>query len=195
MEHSQGRHDVSVYELRTDPNRYANFALMNPMDEVIYDVFDGRPLRETWKTVSITAADEDDDEAELSDYALLGTVPIFSLRAMERLPDLLKPAGELLPLRYRRGEYFAYNVTRLLDALDERESVVKRFSTGEVMSVDQYVFRPQVVDRAALFKIPQLPKAHVFVTDPLVERVHAEGLTGFVFHRLWSSSGNRAGLM
>jgi hypothetical protein len=177
MEPSQDRNDVSVFELRTDPKRYANFALVNPADEVIYDVFDGRPLKETWRAVSITAADEEDNEAELSDYALLGTVPVFSLRATERLLDLLKAHGELLPLRYRRGEYFAYNVTRMIDGLDERKSVIKRFSTGEVMSVSRYVFRPEVVDRAAVFKIPQLPKAYVFVTDSFVERTQREGLT------------------
>src|SRR6266566_9865312 len=117
MGHSPDSREASVFRLQADPGKYCDFALVHAADESIYDGFDGNPLRATWKPVSITAADEDDSKAELADHALLGTVPAFSLRAVDSLLDLLKPGGELLPLRYPRGEYFAYNVTQVIDAL------------------------------------------------------------------------------
>ncbi len=177
---------MKIFELKADPKRYCNFALTDPTDNWIYNnAFNGRPLAAQWKTARITAADEDDATAELPDFALLGIVPVFSLRGMEALLDILKAAGELLPLRYPRGEYFAFNVTRVVDALDEDESKVQRFADGSVMSVSRYAFYPERVRDLPIFKIPELPKAYVFVSDAFVQRVADAELVGFHFKPLW----------
>ncbi len=101
------------------------------------------------------------------------------------LLDLLKPSGELLPLRYSVAEYLAYNVTRVIDALDEDSSSIVRFPTGRVMSISKYSFVPDLVGSSAIFKIPQLPKAHVFVTDEFARRVQESRLSGFTFLKVW----------
>ena len=163
--------------------------LLNPVPECdIFRKFDGSPLAPQWFPASITAADEDDASAELRDFALLGTVPIFSLRALDVLLDLLKANGELLPLRYPRREYFAYNVTLLLPALDESASTIERVSTGRILFIDKYVFRPGVLEGVVLFTIIQRPKAFVFLTDRFVKRVKSARLTGFSFPLLWTTS-------
>lgn len=178
---------MNIFELQTDPKRYSNFALAYPEREgAIYDAFDGRPLATQWAAPVVIPADEDDHVAEFGDFALLGTAPVFSLHALESLLDLLRPNGEVLPLRCKCGEYFAYNVTRVLPALDEAASSITRFSTGRVMSISRYVFRPDFLGDVAVFKIPELPKAYVFVTDAFVERVLATGLTGLTFGLLWT---------
>ncbi|MGH7635195.1 MAG: imm11 family protein, partial [Gemmatimonadaceae bacterium] len=140
-----------------------------------------------WRTVPIRAADEDDATAQLADHALLGTVPVFSVRAVNRLLDFLTRGGELLPLRYGRAEYMAYNVTRVIDALDEKASSIARFPSGNVMSIATYVFRSDLLASVPIFKIPQLPRAHVFVTDEFVSRVAESDLTGFRFSLLWTN--------
>lgn len=178
---------MNVFELQTDPTRYSNFALAHPArDGAIHDAFSGQPLAANWKAPVVVAADDDQNVAEFADFALLGTIPVFSLRALEALLDLLKPNGEALPLRCKCGEYFAYNVTRVLPALDEANSSITRFSTGRVMSIGRYVFRPEQLGGAAVFKIPELPKAYVFVVDSFVERARATGLTGLTFSLLWT---------
>ena len=134
------------------------------------------------------AADEDDSSAELGDYALLGTVPVFSATAVDALLDLLEKNGELLPVRYSRKEYMAYNVTRVIDALDERQSTILRFTTGRIMSITKYAFDPELLINAPIFKIPQLPLAYVFVSDVFVNRVRDKGLTGFSFRPTWIAS-------
>ena len=179
---------MKIFELKTEPKRYCDFALVNPGDAWIYgDAFNGRPMAAHWKALRITAADEDDATAELADFALLGIVPVFSLRAVDVLLDLLKPAGEVLPLRHRRGEFFAFNVTRVVDALDEAHSKVMKFSDGNVMAVSQYHFVEDRLRGLAMFKIPQLRKAYVFVSESFVQRVEQAGLTGFRFQYLWGA--------
>jgi hypothetical protein len=174
-----------VFELQTHRTRYCSFALVNSRDAAIYDAFNGESLVASWRPVTITAADEEDAEAELGDYALLGVVPVFSWRAVEAMGDLLRPNGELLPLRYHRGDYVAYNVTRIIDALDEEASSILRFRDGKVMAIQEYIFRPDRLVGATIFKIPQLPKAFVFVTGEFARRVEDSALTGFHFRKLW----------
>jgi hypothetical protein len=176
---------VRVYELGTDLDRFNVFAPSSTRDDGIYNRFDTRPIAGEWRTVEISAADADDSTARFGDYTLLGTIPVFSLRALEALAPVLKDNGEVLPLRYPRGEYFAYNVTRVLDALNEEESLIERFpSSGRVMSISKYVFLQDRVQEAWIFKIPQQPRAFVFVTQRFVDLVDQSGLTGFEFRLL-----------
>jgi uncharacterized protein DUF1629 len=180
---------MTMFELKTDPNRFCNFALVNPReDSWIWTGFDGRPLAPAWTPVRMTAADEDDDRAELGDYALLGTVPVFSATAVEVLLDLLRPNAELLPVRYARREYMACNVSRFIDALDEGMSSIRRFSSGGVMSISKYVFKEQLLGDAPIFKIPQLRLGYVFVSDVFLSRVQENKLTGFYFRPTWIAS-------
>ncbi|MFL5612996.1 MAG: imm11 family protein [Gemmatimonadaceae bacterium] len=180
---------MRIFELKTDPNRYCDFALSKPeADGWINTAFDGRPLANNWTPVQMQVADQDDSCAELADYALLGTVPVFSAAAVDVLLDLLRPNGELLPLRYPRKEYMAYNVTRVTDALDEQQSSVIRFTTGRVMSITKYVFNEEALINAPIFKITQLPLAYVFVSDVFVKRIQESSLTGFIFRPTWVTS-------
>lgn len=175
---------TQIYRLMPDNDRFHNFALRDEAKSEVYRRFDGRPLRDSWVPLEITAADTDDELAMLGDHALLGTIPVLSRRAVDALRDLLEPAGEFLPLVYERAEYMAFNVTRIIDALDEGKSTINRFSDGRVMSVEKYAFRPATIDANAVFKIPQLRRAFIFATDPLPAAVKESHLTGFVFSSL-----------
>jgi hypothetical protein len=180
---------MRILELKTDPNKYCDFALSKPREDGwINSAFDGRSLAGNWTPVQMEAADEDDITADLGDYALLGTVPVFSATAVDALLDLLRPNGELLPVRYSRKEYMAYNVSRVIDALDESQSAITRFTTGRIMSITKYVFDEDLLISAPIFKIPQLPLAYVFVSEVFVNRVRDTGLTGFSFRPTWITS-------
>jgi hypothetical protein len=113
-----------------------------------------------------------------TDFPSFGGVPVFSQRAIEALRDLLEPCGEILPLRCHEGTYFAYNVTRLVDALDEAQSELERFSSGRIMWIERPVFFPDRLAGEVIFKVPQSPN-RTFVTDPFVRRIWERGLVGF----------------
>jgi hypothetical protein len=82
--------------------------------------------------------------------------------------------------------YFAFNTTTIIDALDEDHSQLKRFVDGGIMWIDKYEFFPKKLASAAIFKVPQLVRSLVYVTDDFVKRVNKAKLTGFVFVQLWS---------
>lgn len=174
-----------VYRLEPEDDRFHNFALVEESAGTIFHLFDGTPRGSEWQPLEIMAVDTDDELASLGDHALLGTIPVFSERAVAALKDVLETHGELLPLIYSRQPYFAFNVTRIVDGLDEERSRVKRFSSGRIMSVDEFVFTAEHLGGHQIFRIPQLLRAFVFVTDAFVERVRNSNLQGFHFRTVW----------
>lgn len=179
---------MRVYALKPDLKEYPLFAVDGDLPPNFYWEFDGRRQAAGWKTRTISAADEDDAITPLPDLAVVGVLPAFSVRAVEALLPLVKPNGELLPLRHRRAEYMLYNVMTVADALDEGASSLTRFTgSGRVMSIERFVFDPVAVQDLHVFRIPQLLRGHVFVTDAFVDAVEANGLTGFNLAPVWST--------
>src|SRR4051794_8074671 len=113
---------MKIYRLLPDNDHFHNFALSNGSKSEVFRRFDGRPMRDGWRPPAITAADTDDELALLADHALLGAIPLFSERAVQILGGVLDMCGELLPVDYPRKKYFAFNVTKLVDALDQKRS-------------------------------------------------------------------------
>lgn len=117
-----------------------------------------------------------------------GIIPVFSQRAVEALADLLLAHGEILPLTCVEGAYFAYNVTRLIDALDLQRSDYHQFSSGVIFDISRHEFRPDRLRDAVIFKLPQMPGPGEFVTDVFVRRVEQARLQGFSLKEVWSEA-------
>lgn len=183
---------ITVFELGSTPSAFCNFAFVDQANDKLFRLFDGRSHTERWTLPAITAADEPDATAELGDFAFLGTIPVLSARAVRELRTLIESRAEILPLRYSRREYYALNVLRVVDALDEESSEIERFDNGRVMAINRFSFRPDALNGETIFRIPQLQRGYTFVTDSFVERVQAHELLGFSFKKVWCSadSGN-----
>ncbi len=122
----------------------------------------GRLRRQAWRLLSVS------------------TAPVFTGRAVEALGDLLEGCGELLPLAVvGGGEAYAFNITRVSDALDRDRSEFDYYRSGGIMSVEEYVFDTAAVAEETIFKLPIRTKTVEYVTDRFRDRVEQAGLTGF----------------
>jgi hypothetical protein len=102
------------------------------------------------------------------------------------LGEILEENGEILTLSCTEGEYFAFNVATSIDALDESLSDIRRFeSSGRIMRAVRYAFFGDRLKGAAIFKVPQIPRSEVYVTDRFQKVVIDNHLTGFDFASLW----------
>ncbi len=112
--------------------------------------------------------------------------PAFSRRACDALRDLLEPNGELLPLDSDAGEYYFYNITTVIDALDLKKSKGAFFDSGIAIGdlMDYFWFHPAKLAGATIFRVPDVP-ACALVTRTFIDRVHEAGLNGFDFIKLW----------
>ena len=121
---------MNVFELAPDCNRYQNLVFASKKDWAILDQFDEGRLIQSWTPPSVKVLRDDKFNRNLppGDFPHLAVaVPVFSLRAVNVLRGMLEENGQILPLSCTEGEYYAFNVTTFIDALDESHSEVKRF--------------------------------------------------------------------
>ena len=188
--------DLDVYVLSADSNHYDNlrFATEADIDRSL-DGFGGEPMAAGWEPIRVEVHPPEFPVGPdtTTDFPGLGGVTVFNARAAEALSDLLEGRGELLALEVEGGgdpyrELYAFNVTRLSDALDEQRSELIHFDDGErIMDVERFAFDPGKLVGETVFKLEQMPNWYVFVTGALVRRVEEAGLRGFSFdRRVWS---------
>lgn len=113
-------------------------------------------------------------------------LPAFSRRACDALRDFLEPNGELLPLESEVGEYYYYNITTVVDALDIKKSKCKFWCDPPTtaVSIDYFAFHEKKLAGRSVFRIIERPIMTI-VTDQFVKRVHEAGLNGFQFNKIW----------
>lgn len=111
-------------------------------------------------------------------------IPAFSRRAVDALRPFLVTNGELLPLVSPVGEYYAYNTTTVLDALDERRSDIEWIDKGLGMASPStfrsFVFKHETLKDASIFQIVQTPGV-IYVTQSFVDAARKAVLRGMVF--------------
>jgi hypothetical protein len=179
---------MNIFILDPDCNRYQNLVFPSKGDWAILRQFGGRNLLPSWTAPVVEVLRDKKFNRNLppSDFPTLSPgVPVFSSRAVSVLNDILLGNGEILPLSCSEGEYYAFNVTTFIDALDESNSEVERFKCdGRIMQINKYVFLGDGLGGATIFKIPE-SRMNIFVTDIFRKKVIDNGLTGFKFVNVW----------
>lgn len=180
--------NMKIYSLEPDLDRYSMFVTARESDCGIGTQFDGTALTGIWRPIYVEATTDEENgrPLPLGDFSVIGTVPVFSRRAASELEEILLPNGELLPLITTHGDFYAFNVTRVIDALDEGASAIRYFKSGNLKDVTRYSFRPEAL-QSSIFKIPQLVRSDVFVTDEFVYRSTRSNLLGFAFRLLYET--------
>jgi hypothetical protein len=161
---------------------------VNQGDFEVFRGFDGLPRSQSWRPIAVRLIKKSDDRLlAASDVPWLGKhAPVLRRKALEAMSDLLRADGEVLPLACPEADLNVFNATRVLDALDEeRSSLVKFPSSGRTMTIKEHAFRPAALDGANLFKIPQMLRGSVIVTDQVVKRVEGARLRGVAFRKVW----------
>ncbi len=181
---------MNIFVLGPDVEGYQQLEFVREKDwDRLYDEFEGEAMRATWQppAIKIVRPDKGDQVLPAGDYPRFSiSIPTFSERAVKVLGKFLTENGEVLPLKCKQGCYFAYNVTRFVDALDEVNCECDRFDDGGIFNFIRVEFHKEKVGKFPIFKVPQCPRGDVFVTDDFVQRVLDGGLVGFQFRKMWS---------
>jgi hypothetical protein len=178
---------MKVYILDADVNKFRGIYYINEEDVVEFNRrFDGTPMKGKWtgeeKFAFVPRRLPKGDTPGLSSH-----IPVFSSLAATVLGDFLESSGELLPIICDEEKHFLFNVTQVIDSLDDANSELKLFDDGEIMYIDRYSFIKERLIGVRIFKLPQRPLGWVYATDLLVDRVKAARLKGFKFRLVWSS--------
>jgi hypothetical protein len=205
---------MNVYELDREKddegfNLYqklivAELEVSNRLEEYesCYGWFNNRqPIGDAWFSIQVVESKSTYSHMP-GDYPLVAALPydvitpVFSEQAAEALADLLESNGELLPLVCDFGRYYAFNITREVEALDEELSEFKLYSElhenllaniPDFLCLSKYEFYPDRVADLNIFMLPHRNRHNVpLVTDRFVQRVQDANLKGFAFKLLWS---------
>ena len=184
---------MRIYEPRVRPNFEWVLPVRDSDHEVLWSL-NGISRRAAWQPMPVARLwvdDEGEPRTEADLPWLGGHVLVLRERAAGLLAPLLERHGELLPLSCPDADLWLFNVLTVVDALDEENSEIIRFDDGDILNVERYAFRPDTAAGPAVFKVPQLLRGPLFVSDEFVGAVEAAGLTGPEFSELWSSGTRR----
>jgi hypothetical protein len=148
----------------------------------------GESKRDTWQPYE--ARWERESGRPLPDFTMLMDIPVFTTEAYQALAPVLDGRGETLPLTVTDAppDAVAFNVTRVVDALDEERSEIKRMSSGRVMRIGRPVFIPERVAGETIFKVTTYPRA-LYVTGAFLEAAEAAGVQGMRLSENWAGDG------
>jgi hypothetical protein len=130
----------------------------------------------------LVTEDEHGRPLRSADFPWLGShVLILRDRAVETVGSILDDYGELLPLDCEQANLWLLNVCRIVDALDEEESDLIRFSTGRIMKIQKAVFRDKLLSDAHIFKLPQMVRGSIYLTEDVAQQIQQARLQGIGF--------------
>ena len=123
---------------------------------------------------------------EFQDFSALDFIlPVFNSKACEILKQFLEPNGELLKIDSPKGDYYFYNVTNILDALNVERSKLEYLRKPALASdITYFSFNEDIIKNQSIFRFYEFPMMLV-VSDKFVETVKKHNLTGFDFKKIW----------
>jgi hypothetical protein len=122
---------------------------------------------------------------------MVSSLLIFRQEAIRALGPLLTSNGELLPLRCSDAELSIFNPTRVLDALDEERSEVRRVA-GPIIAIKRHAFKTEVIEGVDVFKITSMRASPIFVSGSFVRAWRAAGLRQLNFRLVWPDAGDQS---
>ncbi|MGB8455800.1 MAG: DUF1629 domain-containing protein [Anaerocolumna sp.] len=179
-----------IWKMDTNLNGFASLSSLDHDKSFEISInFDGRRFGSKWNPLEYTKYYEH-KELPLSDapFSVPG-IPIFSIKAIECLKEVLGKNMEILPVYIDEQEFYLLNVLEVVDCLDYDKSEIKYFS-GEpkrIMKIVKYAFIEQKLNGKNIFRIKEQKRAGLFVTDKFKEAVEKSGLEGFEFREVWGS--------
>ncbi len=185
---------AEVYVLDFDANNFASLHTLDEDDLDRFEPLDGTPMAPAWQPVK-TRWVTNDGTRPIPDFSTLSSAPVFNARALAVLGDLLEGRGELLPLDVEDADdHYAFNCTRLSEALDEQRSELAYFRSGRVMAVDRFEFDSRELAGETIFKITQEPRSAEYVSALVRRRAEEAGLTGFLWEPpVWTATPPASG--
>lgn len=175
-------------------NSSEGYELCQPVEQNDFErinvLINGVVRRQSWLPINMRVITKDEGEAlRESDSPWLGShALIFRKRAVEKLRVLLEEYGELLPLAATGVELYVYNPTTVLDALDESASGARRFSSGRIMNITRYVFKPEIIRNSGIFKLSCVRVSPTFAHQEFVDLWAAANLRGLEFKLIYEES-------
>ncbi|MBM6406039.1 hypothetical protein JQN72_17520 [Phycicoccus sp. CSK15P-2] len=153
----------------TDP---AHFEVIRRLPE--------RPRASEWTPIRMTLLKADDQGRphQRADLPWLGSeVLVLRDQAIEPVGGLLQSYGDVLPLQCEGARLALFSAQAVAGVLDEEHSDMVRFSSGRIMALRSPAFHTAALGDRQAFKLAEMPRGDLYITEQLVEAIRATGMT------------------
>jgi hypothetical protein len=190
-----------IYEYRPDFRRFSSLEFVDEQQSsllirLLYSdpestrAYDCPMIRVRRATEGYMATEPNDLPFGDTPALMFGCIAL-SRRAMNALQPMLQLWGRFIPIVCEDCEGWDYRllqVTKVIDALDQERTEIKRWPDGRVREpIRRPIFREDAVATAFAFQVPGY-WGNVFLTDLFMQRVREAGLTGFDCPLVWPYS-------
>lgn len=175
---------MKVWELKNSPLTDVARLVYADDADITADVFDakGEPLHwERRPRVEVFVEPRKKPKPRVDISALRPGTLVLNARAKQVIGDFLSQFGQLLELDVQGAVEWFYNVTHVIDCLDEANSQKRADGT---ISKEQF-FANKIPQEPALFKVPRTARTRIYANDSarslLEEMLKSAGLSGATF--------------
>jgi hypothetical protein len=172
--------NIEVWRYNARSENHLSLALAEDEDfTFFYNHFVGQAMGEIWHSPRLEILCKKKKLLDFVSWDL--AVPVISERAKISLSPLISPYAEMLPLIILRGiQYYAVNVTCVVDCVDLDRSETTKYEDGSIANIDWYAFQNNRLPNVPIFKVPECYR-DVFVTRTFVEEIIQKNLRGAIF--------------
>lgn len=139
---------------------------------------------ENWVDVPLVASKHtEQNKLPLPDISFVNvSTLLLNAKSYDILHPYIKEFAQFFEISTNCGQWYAVNVTNIVDCLDLDNSRIQRFpSTGRVMRIDEYVFHDEAIKDNHLFLLPESRNSFPYATEYFKGLVEGNGLTGIKF--------------
>jgi hypothetical protein len=152
-----------------------------------------RRIADQWKPLRFRSVIEDEGEilAPVDAPWMSSSALVLKPSARAFIEPLFGSSVEYVPIVGTvYDELYYVHVLQHTDVLDLDRSEIKRFpSSGRIMRIVQHQFLRGVEAAGPIFKLSQMPRESLYVSEAVVSAIAHSGLTGFAFRQVWSDQG------
>ena len=183
---------MNIYKVHEDVKNYQTIC---PTDESIYDTdileFNCLSKINAWTKSDFFVFNP---KSKKSDFPhLIPGCLVVSEHAANYVGDLLEMAGELLPIRVDKEQYYILNILECLSALNEELTEWSYFQGTQTKNeITKYNFYTNRFSESSIFKIPQSATS-IFAlngykepADEFYTIYRKSKLTGLIFEEIYS---------
>jgi hypothetical protein len=143
-------------------------------------------LSSVWKPLPVILGHK---KALKNDYPCINlSIPAFSSNSLIYLQEILENSGELLTLDCEGVKFYAYNLTKIIDAIDYEKSLIQYYSKPrwefDIESVVRLEFKPHLIKGLSIFRVYGRDLEY-YVTSSFKKKVEENNLNGFSFKKVW----------
>ncbi|MFB5269429.1 imm11 family protein [Paenibacillus enshidis] len=159
----------------------------NPqIDEMLGNISRGQSMQQEWRPLRVLYKADKGKSIDFPRYA--PAMNVFNDRAVSVLEPLIDGLVEFLPLIDDKYNFYFCNVINILDCVDHEKSVPE-IMLDKIISYHSLYFKEDLLqtERRHIFKIPELVRTRVYVSDEFRDAVLEAGLKGLDFIQVWDS--------